>query len=160
MFFFFWFFFSPEKRGLHWTFQLLTHTYLGVIPIHLSELSPPAFRSSFVGITYQLGNMISSPSTQIVNTIAEGNEVHNAKGKLVPSYGPVMAVATAIIATGIIFTTMLGPEKRGRHFENEGPAGTNIEGLHASTKDIETGSIDEKTSGQEIEQVEQVQPKN
>lgn len=26
----------------------------GVIPIHLNELSPPAFRSSFPGITYQL----------------------------------------------------------------------------------------------------------
>lgn len=26
----------------------------GVIPIHLNELSPPAFRSSFPGITYQV----------------------------------------------------------------------------------------------------------
>ncbi|KAK3066653.1 hypothetical protein LTR53_016916, partial [Teratosphaeriaceae sp. CCFEE 6253] len=42
----------------------------GVIPIHLNELSPPAFRSSFPGITYQLGNMISSPSAQIVNALA------------------------------------------------------------------------------------------
>ncbi|KAK3044539.1 hypothetical protein LTS18_000996, partial [Coniosporium uncinatum] len=41
----------------------------GVIPIHLNELSPPAFRSSFPGITYQLGNMISSPSAQIVNAL-------------------------------------------------------------------------------------------
>src|SRR5688572_21383997 len=45
----------------------------GVVPIHLNELSPPAYRSSFPGITYQLGNMISSPSAQIVNAIAESH---------------------------------------------------------------------------------------
>ena len=45
----------------------------GVIPIHLNELSPPAFRSCFVGVTYQIGNMISSPSAQIVNALSESN---------------------------------------------------------------------------------------
>src|SRR5690242_11340523 len=82
----------------------------GVIPIHLNELSPPAFRSSFPGITYQLGNMISSPSAQIVNAIAEQNLITLPSGHRVDAYGPVMGIATAIIAVGIIITTMLGPE--------------------------------------------------
>jgi hypothetical protein len=43
----------------------------GVIPIHLNELSPPAFRSSFPGVTYQIGNMVTSPAAQIVNALAE-----------------------------------------------------------------------------------------
>ncbi|OOF96417.1 hypothetical protein ASPCADRAFT_144850 [Aspergillus carbonarius ITEM 5010] len=90
----------------------------GVIPIHLNELSPPAFRSSFPGITYQVGNMISSPSAQIVNAIAEKTFVKSPSGKQAPAYGPVMGVATAIIATGIIVTTAFGPEKRGRRFES------------------------------------------
>ncbi|THX74991.1 carboxylic acid transport protein [Aureobasidium pullulans] len=89
----------------------------GVIPIHLNELAPPAFRSSFPGITYQLGNMISSPSAQIVNAIAESNFVTGATGKRVEAYGPVMGIATAIIALGIAVTTAFGPEKRGRSFE-------------------------------------------
>lgn len=89
----------------------------GVIPIHLNELAPLAFRSSFAGITYQLGNMISSPSAQIVNAIAESTFITSASGKRVEAYGPVMGIATAIIALGIAVTTAFGPEKRGRSFE-------------------------------------------
>ena len=37
----------------------------GVIPIFLSEISPPAFRGTFPGVAYQLGNMISAASAQI-----------------------------------------------------------------------------------------------
>ncbi|KAL8407021.1 hypothetical protein RB596_005496 [Gaeumannomyces avenae] len=95
----------------------------GVIPIHLNELSPPAFRSSFPGITYQLGNMISSPSAQIVNAIAESTFIRNHAGKMVEAYGPTMGIATAIIAVGIAVTTAFGPEKRGRQFEKALPAG-------------------------------------
>ncbi|KAL4861402.1 hypothetical protein BDV12DRAFT_67136 [Aspergillus spectabilis] len=89
----------------------------GVIPIHLNELSPPAFRSLFPGLTYQLGNMISSPSAQIVNAVAEKTFITSAAGHRVEAYGPTMGVATAIIATGIMVTTAFGPEKRGRRFE-------------------------------------------
>jgi MFS family permease len=110
----------------------------GVIPIHLGELSPPAFRSSFTGITYQIGNMISSPSTQIVNALAESNFVTSVSGKRVHAYGPVMGIATAIIATGIVVTTALGPEKKGRKFE--GPPVSPV-----VAKDIEEGKFgDEK----------------
>lgn len=89
----------------------------GVIPIHLNELSPPAFRSSFPGVTYQLGNMVSSPSAQIVNAIAEHTFVTIRGGEKAEAYGPVMGIATAIIATGIFVTVMVGPERRGRSFE-------------------------------------------
>lgn len=105
----------------------------GVIPIHLNELAPPAFRSSFPGITYQLGNMISSPSAQIVNAIAESTFITSATGKRVEAYGPVMGVATAIIAMGIAVTTAFGPEKRGRSFEIPAPVDL------MPAKDIEEG---------------------
>ena len=127
----------------------------GVIPIHLNELSPPAFRSSFVGLTYQLGNMISSPSAQIVNAAAEGIKITTLGGASSPAYGPVMGVATAIIAMGIAVTTALGPEKKGRHFEEAGPIGANL----APAKDIETGSIDEKNGAQAVEIVENKETK-
>ena len=127
------------ERGLSasgFMIQFFVQGAWGVIPIHLNELSPPAFRSSFVGITYQLGNMISSPSTQIVNAIAESHQIHTPpKGKKSPAYGPTMGIATAIIALGIVFTTAMGPEKKGRHFEEAGPIGANLE----PAKDLEYG---------------------
>ncbi|KAF2197772.1 MFS general substrate transporter [Delitschia confertaspora ATCC 74209] len=121
----------------------------GVIPIHLNELSPPAYRSSFPGLTYQIGNMISSPSSQIVNAIAESVTVKSAKGKPAPAYGPTMGIATAIIALGIAVTTALGPEKRGRHFETVGPPGT-----ETVAKDIEEGSDNEKVASTYIKETE------
>lgn len=43
----------------------------GVIPIHLMELSPGAFRTFVVGTSYQLGNLVSSASSTIEATIGE-----------------------------------------------------------------------------------------
>ncbi|KAF2144966.1 uncharacterized protein K452DRAFT_265458 [Aplosporella prunicola CBS 121167] len=111
----------------------------GVIPIHLNELSPPAFRSSFPGLTYQLGNMISSPSAQIVNAIAENTMITLDNGDKVPAYGPTMGIATAIIALGIAVTTAFGPEKRGRQFELTKPAGANV--MSEKEKDLEEGDV-------------------
>jgi sugar phosphate permease len=108
---------EPALSATGFFMQFFVQGAWGVIPIHLNELSPPAFRSSFPGITYQVGNMISSPSAQIVNAIAESTWVTTPTGTKASAYGPVMGVATAIIAIGIMVTTALGPEKRGRRFE-------------------------------------------
>lgn len=115
----------------------------GVIPIHLSELSPPAYRSTFPGITYQLGNAISSPSAQIVNAVSESHFVRSKAGDLVEAYGPTMGIATAIIVIGIIVTTAFGPEKRGREFEG-GPIGANIR--RDVEKAVDSASIEEKST--------------
>ncbi|KAI0179068.1 carboxylic acid transport protein [Hypoxylon sp. FL1284] len=112
--------------GSGFAIQFFVQGAWGVIPIHLNELSPPAYRSTFPGLAYQLGNLISSPAAQIVNAIAESHFVTSSSGKLVDAYGPTMAVSLAIVATGIAVTTALGPEKRGRSFERAGPAGANI----------------------------------
>jgi sugar phosphate permease len=141
------------ERGLSasgFMIQFFVQGAWGVIPIHLNELSPPAFRSSFVGLTYQLGNMISSPSAQIVNAVAEATMINTGKGKPSPAYGPVMGVATAIIAIGIAVTTAVGPEKKGRHFEEAGPIGANL--VHP--KDVEQGSIGEKDGARAVEVAE------
>lgn len=128
--------------------QFMVQGAWGVIPIHLNELSPPAFRSSFPGITYQLGNMISSPSAEIVNILAEKNFIRNSDGDLVEAYGPVMGIATGIIALGIAVTAALGPEKRGRSFEAR-PAGMNIDDNLPRGKDLES----QAGSTHEVEQV-------
>ncbi|KAF4555411.1 Sugar (and other) transporter-like protein 32 [Elsinoe fawcettii] len=120
----------------------------GVIPIHLNELSPPAYRSSFPGTTYQIGNMISSPSAQIVNAIAESHFITSASGKRVDAYGPTMGIATAIIALGIAVTTAFGPEKRGRAFENE-PAAGMVLAREKEIDDVESQSDKKVSDGDE-----------
>lgn len=103
--------------------QAMVQGAWGVVPIYLSEVSPPAFRAMFVGLTYQLGNAISAPSTQLINYLSENNFI-SARGMRVEAYGPVMAIATAIIAIGLAVTASVGPEKKGAHFETAAAATT------------------------------------
>lgn len=84
--------------------------------------------------------MISSPSAQIVNAIAESNIIKSNQGKPVSAYGPTMGIATAIIAMGIVVTTAFGSEKRGRKFETVGPP------VVVAPKDLEQRGDLEKTS--------------
>lgn len=96
--------------------------------------------------------MISSPSAQIVNAVAESHFM-TAHGERVPAYGPTMGVATAIIALGIAVTASIGPEKRGSHFESAviGQKTAAMEAVDAKERDLEKGSVDEgKARGAEI----------
>lgn len=85
--------------------------------------------------------MISSPSAQIVNAIAEATRVTSPSGAQAPAYGPTMGVATAIIAIGIVVTTAFGPEKRGRRFES---AVTGMEQAEPKNIDLEDGLEESK----------------
>jgi hypothetical protein len=113
-----WILLSTEK-GLSvsgFFIQFFVQGAWGVVPIHLNELSPVAYRSTFPGVTYQIGNMLSSPSAQIVNALAEKIYVNDTGGPHVKGYGPVMAIATLIIAILIATTAAFGPERKGRDF--------------------------------------------
>ncbi|GAB7359091.1 hypothetical protein MBLNU230_g5162t1 [Neophaeotheca triangularis] len=90
----------------------------GVIPIHLMELSPGSFRTFVVGISYQLGNLVSSASSTIEATIGErfplpsiekdGVEVERYK------YGLVIAIFMGAVFLYVLVLTFIGPEMRGR----------------------------------------------
>ncbi|KIO06088.1 hypothetical protein M404DRAFT_999301 [Pisolithus tinctorius Marx 270] len=103
----------------------------GVVPIQLAEMSPPAFRATFPGVAYQLGNMISAASAQIEavggsnirTTITVGGVTKN-----VPDYATVQGILIGVVAAYLIIVTILGPENHGTHFESaktafEGGAG-------------------------------------
>ncbi|KAI0106822.1 MFS general substrate transporter [Daldinia grandis] len=144
-----------EESGLSasgFAIQFFVQGAWGVVPIHLNELSPPAYRSTFPGLAYQLGNLVSSPAAQIVNAIAESNFVTSKSGKLVDGYGPTMGIALAIVAVGIAVTAALGPEKRGRSFEHAGPAGANI--YIDIGKAVDNGSITDSTKINDAEKIE------
>ncbi|KAF7292708.1 MFS domain-containing protein [Mycena indigotica] len=88
----------------------------GVIPIHLTEMAPPAFRATFPGVAYQLGNMVSSASAQIEATGgAHLKTTHD--GKEVPDYAKVQGIFIGVIAAFVIFITVIGPENHSSSFE-------------------------------------------
>ncbi|KAG9078507.1 hypothetical protein FRC06_008324 [Ceratobasidium sp. 370] len=88
----------------------------GVVPIFLAEMSPPAFRATFPGVAYQLGNMVSSASAQIEATGGEHlrTTVH---GQAVPDYAKVQGIFLGVIAAYLIVVTIFGPEHHGSEFE-------------------------------------------
>ncbi|KAK6459382.1 major facilitator superfamily domain-containing protein [Scheffersomyces xylosifermentans] len=84
----------------------------GVVPIHLSELSPPQFRSFVTGVSYQLGNLCSSASSTIEATIGERFPIKGA-GPGVYDYGKTMAIFMGCVCAYQIIIILLGPENRG-----------------------------------------------
>lgn len=106
--------------GCFWT--QLTSSAWAVVPVWLSEIANPSFRSLVIGTSYQLGILISAPATQIVNIAAERYRVVSADEKLIEAYGPVIGVASAVSAVICAIILSFGPERLGRHFEKATPA--------------------------------------
>ncbi|KAJ3384310.1 hypothetical protein HDU84_003032 [Entophlyctis sp. JEL0112] len=79
----------------------------GVVPIYLSELSPPAFRALFAGVAYQLGNMISSSASQIEASLGE-NFPTTVNGSSVADYGIVQGILLGIIFFLLIVLAFIG----------------------------------------------------
>ncbi|KAL4081013.1 carboxylic acid transporter, partial [Scleroderma citrinum] len=92
----------------------------GVIPIQLAEMSPPAFRATFPGVSYQLGNMVSSASAQIEATAGNHLQttiIENGVPKRVPDYATVQGILIGVVAAYVVVVTILGPENHSSHFE-------------------------------------------
>ncbi|SCU95322.1 LADA_0G14950g1_1 [Lachancea dasiensis] len=83
----------------------------GVVPIHLTELSPVEFRTFVIGVAYQLGNMISSASSTIEASIGERFPIEGKEG--VYDYGKVMCIFMGSVFAALLITTVLGPENKG-----------------------------------------------
>lgn len=91
----------------------------GVVPIHLSELSPPAYRSLVVGLAYQLGNLASSASSTIETTIGERFPITLPNGEPGFDYSKVMSIFIGAVFAYMIIIILLGPENRGADFDME-----------------------------------------
>ncbi|MGB7265117.1 MAG: MFS transporter [Terracidiphilus sp.] len=79
----------------------------GVIPAHLNELSPPAVRSLFPGVVYQLGMLIGAPAVGIEFAL---------RRQL--GYGWAMAAFELAAIVALFLLCALGPERRGRNLES------------------------------------------
>jgi SHS family lactate transporter-like MFS transporter len=87
--------------------QLCVQGAWGVIPAHLTEMSPDAIRGLYPGVTYQLGNLFAAFNLPIQERLAES---HGYPFALTATIVPVLlAVATLTLigkdATGIRFGT-------------------------------------------------------
>jgi len=88
----------------------------GIIPIFLSEMSPPAFRATFAGVAYQLGNAVSSASAQIEATGGDNLKIL-LHGKPTPDYATVQGIFIGVITAYTLVLTVFGPENLGARFE-------------------------------------------
>ncbi|CAG8546288.1 15481_t:CDS:2 [Acaulospora morrowiae] len=80
----------------------------GVVPAHLNELSPPDFRGTFPGLTYQLGNLIAASSSQIEASLGEKFPQNGE-----PDYGLTQAIFVACALVLLIFFVSIGKEAKG-----------------------------------------------
>jgi len=109
--------FGGLTAGAFWI-QFCVQGALGVIPIQLAEMSPPAFRATFPGVVYQLGNMVSSASAQIEAT--GGNHLKttlSGNPEPVPDYATVQAILVGTVAAFVVIVVLVGPENHGFRFE-------------------------------------------
>jgi SHS family lactate transporter-like MFS transporter len=87
--------------------QICVQGAWGVIPAHLTEMSPDAIRGLYPGVTYQLGNLLAAFNLPIQERLAES---HGYPFALAATIVPVL-IAVAVLtligkdATGIRFGT-------------------------------------------------------
>ena len=85
--------------------QVMVQGAWGVIPAHLTELSPDEIRGFYPGVTYQLGNCLAAFNLPIQQALAS-------------SHGYPFALAATIIPVllAVIVLTAFGKERRGITF--------------------------------------------
>lgn len=87
--------------------QVFVQGAWGVIPAHLTEMSPDAIRGVYPGVTYQLGNLLAAFNLPIQERLAESHGYPFALAATIVPVLLVVAVLTAIgkDAAGIRFGT-------------------------------------------------------
>lgn len=88
--------------------QFMVQGAWGIIPAHLSELSPDSVRGFLPGFAYQCGVLLAGSVAYIEALL---------KNRM--SFATAMALTAAVVFTGAIVMTALGREKRGIHFGGE-----------------------------------------
>ena len=88
--------------------QLFVQGAWGVIPAHLTEMSPDAVRGFYPGVTYQLGNVFAALNLPIQEHLAES---HGYPFALAATIIPVLVVVAVVV--------LVGKEAKGVEFGRE-----------------------------------------
>ncbi|BBZ22508.1 MFS transporter [Mycolicibacter hiberniae] len=104
--------------------QICVQGAWGVIPAHLTEMSPDAIRGFYPGVTYQLGNLFAAFNLPI--------QEHVAASRGYP-FALVVTLVPTLIA--VIVLTAIGKDATGRRFGQPGSADSESAGHGADTVD-------------------------
>lgn len=85
--------------------QVMVQGAWGVIPAHLTEMSPDAIRGFYPGVTYQLGNLLASLNLPIQESLAADHGY---------SFALMWTVIPVFVA--VIVLTLIGKEAKGIRF--------------------------------------------
>jgi SHS family lactate transporter-like MFS transporter len=88
--------------------QVMVQGAWGVIPAHLTELSPDEIRGFYPGVTYQLGNLLAAFNLPIQQAVAKSH-----------GYPFALAVTIVPVLLAVAILTALGKENRGVTFGTE-----------------------------------------
>jgi SHS family lactate transporter-like MFS transporter len=77
--------------------QLCVQGAWGVIPAHLTEMSPDAIRGFYPGVTYQLGNVFAALNLPIQEHLAAS---HGYPFALTVTVVPVLVVVAVVVLVG------------------------------------------------------------
>lgn len=94
--------------------QVMVQGAWGVIPAHLTEMSPDAIRGFYPGVTYQLGNLLAALNLPIQVALAQSHGY---------SFALTWTVVPVLVA--LIVLTAIGKEARGIAFGGQ-PADTMV----------------------------------
>src|SRR3954463_5936081 len=103
--------FSPTIATLAiaaFVMQFFVQGAWGVIPAHLTELSPDEIRGFYPGVTYQLGNLLAALNLPIQTSLAES---HSGRFALAAVIVPTLLI--------VILLTALGSERHSADFGSE-----------------------------------------
>ena len=85
--------------------QLCVQGAWGVIPAHLTEMSPDAIRGLYPGVTYQLGNLLAAFNLPIQERLAESH-----------GYPFALAVTIVPVLIAVSLLTLIGKDATGIRF--------------------------------------------
>jgi SHS family lactate transporter-like MFS transporter len=85
--------------------QLFVQGAWGVIPAHLTELSPDEIRGFYPGVTYQLGNLLAALNLPLQTSLADSHS---------PSFALLVVIVPVLVA--VIVLTALGSEAHSARF--------------------------------------------
>jgi SHS family lactate transporter-like MFS transporter len=85
--------------------QVVVQGAWGVIPAHLSEMSPDTIRGFYPGVTYQLGNCLAAFNLPIQQSLAASH-----------SYQFALAATIIPVFVAVIVLSLIGKEARGIEF--------------------------------------------
>ena len=88
--------------------QVMVQGAWGVIPAHLTELSPDEIRGFYPGVTYQLGNLLAALNLPIQERVAAAH-----------GYPFALAVTIVPVLVAVIVLTALGKERKGIEFGSD-----------------------------------------